>query len=208
MQVVPLGDQARAFEREGQGLLRCSVQRGQRPAGDAVYLEGTLDALRVVRHDAPGRVWIDLLQLCVQRGPAVLRGARLDGLPDSRIRPRQLVQPGREGAVVEHRTADELVNFSPAKLVLDGADGTRAELAGGIALVRIHQVEEVMRHPRALGRAGLGGADVHAAVDLRRVDRDYLERILLGELQREARLAARRRSQQREGRAQGANGRR
>ena len=53
-----------------------------------------------------------------------------------------------------------------------------------------------MRHARALGGAGLRSADVHAAVDLRRIDETISTGSFSASAQGEARLAARRRPEQ------------
>jgi len=50
------------------------------------------------------------------------------------------------------------------------------EVGGAVTLQRIEDVDQVVRHLREFGRGGLGGADVHAAVNQRRVDADDLHR--------------------------------
>ena len=53
-----------------------------------------------------------------------------------------------------------------------GARRLRNEVGDGKRLVRVDEVETVMRHPRPVGRRHLGRPDVEAAVDLSRVGRD------------------------------------
>src|SRR3954462_2123017 len=138
----------------------------------------------------------------MERRPAVLLGLSRNGLAKLRIRLRKRIQPRNQGAVVEHRAAYKQGRFLPLKDLFDDADGVEAELAGGIALVGIDEVDQVMRHACALGGGGLRCADVHAAVDLRRIDRDDFEWILLSETQGEGALAARGRPEERERRRQ------
>ena len=66
-------------------------------------------------------------------------------------------------------------------------------------LVRIDEVEEVMRDPPALGERRLGRPDVHPPVDLARIGREDLDRPvraaeLAGDPDRQAGLAGRRRA--------------
>ena len=63
------------------------------------------------------------------------------------------------------------------------------ELPRRIDLVRRQDVDEVVRHPRAVGGAGLRRAEVEPAVDLERVGADDLPAELRGELHRELALA-------------------
>ena len=55
----------------------------------------------------------------------------------------------------------------------------------------LEEVEQVVRDAASLGLGQLGGADVHAAVDLHRVGVDHLSPEPLGEVEAEARLARR-----------------
>jgi hypothetical protein len=108
----------------------------------------------------------------------------------------QRVEPGGEGAVVEHRAADEERNALAAEDFLNLGNCFLAPSSGRKGLVGVDDVEEVVRHARALGRVRLGGADVHAAVHLRGVHRHDLHGQAGRELGGEARFAARRRPEQ------------
>jgi len=73
-----------------------------------------------------------------------------------------------------------------------GQDLPRGVDPGGDAewLSGRHEVEQVMRDGVAGGGIGLGGADVHAAIHQRGVERHDLHRLRLGHLERERGLAA------------------
>ena len=83
----------------------------------------------------------------------------------------------------------------------EGVPGRRLELRDRELLVRVDQVEQVVRYRRPCGGVGLGGADVHAAVHAHGVDRDDVAVTPSpGQLQRGAGLARRRRPDQGDGR--------
>jgi hypothetical protein len=65
------------------------------------------------------------------------------------------------------------------------------------ALARLDEIEQVVAHALALGACGLRGADVHAAVDQHRVEREDLGACALGDRERELGLARRRRTDER-----------
>ena len=77
-----------------------------------------------------------------------------------------------------------------------------AKLRRRIALVGIDDIDQMMRHRGALCGAWLGRAHVHAAVHLRRVHADDLDRIACGDLERERGLAAGGGPHQQDGRGQ------
>jgi hypothetical protein len=134
----------------------------------------------------------------MHRGPAQARRLGIEFSPDRGVGLGQGVDAGDERPVVEHRAADDERRFLPLENGLDCRKRVVPPAAGRIALVGVDEVDEVMRHPRAQRRAGLGGADVHAAIHQRRVHGHDLERQAPGELERERGLAARRRPEQRE----------
>jgi hypothetical protein len=55
--------------------------------------------------------------------------------------------------------------------------GVFRELRGAVVLCRFEDVDQVMRHALALFTRGLGGADVHAAINIRAVHADDLYRL-------------------------------
>jgi hypothetical protein len=72
----------------------------------------------------------------------------------------------------------------------DGFAGEAAIVSGGAWSVGRKDVDEVVGDAGALGKSGLGGADLHAAIDGDRVAGDYLAGELLGEGKGEGCLAA------------------
>jgi hypothetical protein len=81
---------------------------------------------------------------------------------------------------------------------LHGSDRVGAEAPGRVAPGRIDQVDQVVRHLRALDGRGLGRADVHAAVHQRRVHAHDFRGQARSEPHRQRRLAARGRPEERE----------
>ena len=96
---------------------------------------------------------------------------------------------GPARAQVEPTAADQ-DRRPPAGGDLSEGDARAAgELAGRVALGGIENVDEVVRHPGALGERRLGGADVEPAVDLQRVGVDDLSAQSLGESERQRALS-------------------
>ncbi len=137
----------------------------------------------------------------MQRRPAAARRVGIELAALLRVGLRQRIEAGGEGAVVEHRAANQQRRFPPLENLADSADRVGAPAPGGVALIRIDDVDQVMRYALALYRARLGGADVHAPVNLRRIERDDLQGYLFRKRESERRLAARRGPQKRVSRA-------
>ncbi len=78
-------------------------------------------------------------------------------------------------------------------------DRIGAELRSGIAFFRADEVDQVMGAAGLLGGAGLGGTDVHVAIDQRRIDADDFHRQLLRQGQRAGGLATGGRAEQQQG---------
>jgi hypothetical protein len=74
--------------------------------------------------------------------------------------------------------------------IVDQARRVGRELRGRVGLARVEDVDQVVRQRGTLGHARLGGADVHAAVDQRRIDADDFQRHAFGQRQRDRALAA------------------
>jgi hypothetical protein len=155
---------------------RVSMPGGERPAADPVHFERALDPLRVERREPRGGRWIDARELGVKRRPAVLRGLRIECRADGGVGRRHRIEAVEQRLEVEHRAADEKrqraaradLGNEPARVL----DEERRRPGFG----RIDDVDQVVRNERALGRARLRGADVHAAIDQRRIDADDLDR--------------------------------
>ena len=179
-----------------------AVPGRERPAADAVDLERALDALAVVRRQARRRRRVDRCELGVQRRPARAQRARVDVGTHRGIGLGQGIEAVEQRLEVQHRAADQQRHAAALANRRDRRARVGDEARRRIALGRVDDVDQVVRHGRALGRARLRGADVHAAVDERRVDADDLDRTARrergGDRQRGRALARRRRSGQAE----------
>ncbi|CAM2152120.1 hypothetical protein PT2222_270122 [Paraburkholderia tropica] len=184
----------RRFERDGheavaRGLVVAARRRGQqrrhRLPGQHPDFERALDALRVVRREARGRGRIDLREARVQRGPAVAGGLGVELRAHGGIGARQIVQTLCERLVVEHRAAHEQRHVAPRDDLARYAQRVGAKVGGGIGIGRIDDIDQMMRRRRAFFRARFRGADIHLAIDERRIDADDLDRAALrGHLRR------------------------
>src|SRR5690242_7121378 len=63
---------------------RRALQQREWPPGAQTYFERSLDALTVIRGDARRRLGVEPRELGVQRGPTLLRGARIERCPQLR----------------------------------------------------------------------------------------------------------------------------
>lgn len=153
------------------------------------HFERPLDPLRIVRREPRGRVGIDLREPRVQGGPAIARGFRIESRAHVRIGAGQVVEPLRQRLVVQHRAAREQRRAAARGDLTDQAQRVGAETRGRIRVGRIDDVDQMVRHARALFARRLRGADIHVAVDERRIDADDLDRAARGERQRRGRLA-------------------
>ena len=116
--------------------------------------------------------------------------ARTAGIPGERCR----VDAGEHGPQPEPGPAREDPDPAAAAEGRQRVQGVGAEVGHGERLVRLHEIEPVVDDAPTLGRRGLRGPDIEAAVDLSRVRRDDLGRDatlqqVLGENEGEARLA-------------------
>jgi hypothetical protein len=86
-----------------------------------------------------------------------------------------------------------------ARLRAATSPGRLAGEAGRVvAIIGLDDVHQVVADRSALLGRGLGGADVHPAVDLTGVDAHHLDRPVLAERDRQSRLADARRAEDRE----------
>src|SRR5207247_4011225 len=81
-----------------------------------------------------------------------------------------------QGLKVEHRATDQEGDAAAGGDFGDQSYGVAAELCGGVAPGRVDDVDEVVRYRSAFGDRRFRGADVHAAVDLRGIHADDLDR--------------------------------
>ena len=141
----------------------------------------------------------------MQRRPAFGRGARIDARAHRRDRRRQRGQAFLQRLEVEHRAADDERHRAARA---DGRDRARSRRHGSAPPNRrrsgsMMSIRWCGTRARA-ARVGLRGADVHAAIDLRRIDADDFDGKALRERHRERALARRGRThQQHRGNAHG-----
>ncbi len=204
----------RRFQREdaqGQGVvIRApgSQMRRERPTAELPHFQRALDALGVARSKAGRGDRIDFGQPGVQRGPAEPGGLGVEFGAHGRIGLRQFGQAGLQRLEVEQGAADDQGLGAALANFLDKPARVRSELRRAIALRRVEDVEQVVHGLGALVSAGLGGADIHAAIDQRRVHADEFHGFaalsgLLDELQSRGGFAAGSRADEAENRLWG-----
>ena len=184
-------------KRQRLGFAPAELLRHRVP-GETEYLERALDSLRIARLQPHRRLWIDARQLGVERRPAPISGLRFDGRPDPVIGLRQRREPFAQRLEVEHGPADEQRHAAARGDLAHEPQRIGAELRRRVAFGRVDDVDQVVRHAAPLGPARLGGADIHAAEYLRRIDADDLDREIPRQLERDRALAARGRPHQKD----------
>ncbi|MNV10229.1 hypothetical protein D3C71_1007430 [compost metagenome] len=132
---------------------------------------------------------IDHRQLFVQGLPAKARSLFFDLRTDLGIGGRHICQTFNQSLVIEHGAAHQQRNFSPCGDIGHGFQGVTAEIRSRIALGRVENIDQTMRILRQQLFGRLGGADVHATVDQRRIDADQFARQDLGEFDGQVGLA-------------------
>ncbi len=185
----------------GERRQRRLLQACDRLAGDTIDLERALNALRVVHVDPRRRGRVHARELLVQCGPALGRGLRVD----LRRAPRgsasgSCAMPPSERMEIEHRPADQQrLPCRAARSRCISRARVAHELARGVT--RSSGSRMSMRWwgiARARREVRLGGADIHAAIHLRGVDADDLQRKLARQIERQRRFAGARRAHQQE----------
>ena len=153
------------------------VQLAQRLAGQSMHFERTLNSLRIVRLDARARhCGSSAASSRMQRRPAALRRFGIDCRTHCRVRRRHLRESAAQRTEIEHRAADQQRQLAARVDVVDRLPRVAHELSGRVRLRRIENVDQVMRiAARRTSRRRLAGADVHAAIDHRRIDADDLD---------------------------------
>ena len=166
-----------------------AVKRGQGTAGEPPDFERAPDALRIKGLQPRGRDRIAARELGVQRRPSLPARLRLQRGAHGRIGLGHGVQAVDQGLEIEHGAADQQGQAAARR---DGGDQrlrVAGKLGGAVGLQRVADVDQVVRHGGAFCGRGFGRADVHAAIDQRRVDADDLDPVLLRNRHRGGRLA-------------------
>ncbi len=160
-----------------------------RPSARHPHFEGALDAVPVRRGDLSTTLRVDFRQPGVQPPrPPRPRGDRAQASPDRFVARRHLRQAGQEGSQVEERSTHQDGPLPAPGDVAEDRARPRREIGSVELLLRVDDVDEVMRYACPLFRVRLGAADVEAAVDLDGIEIDDLSTQLLRQLQGEPRL--------------------
>ncbi len=159
-------------------------------------LQGPLDTFEIVGVNPFGGLRIDSGQLGVQRRRtfefcafAQLRAERLVG-------GRTFKEPVHQAHQVERRAGDDESALAARLNIGDGPIGEFDVARNAERFARLGDVDQMMRDGGALRGRGLGRADVHAAIDLHRIDAENLGAESWGQLDRRGRLAGRRAAEQ------------
>ena len=184
-------DQRQHQDTEGRraGLL-CGKEAAQGAAGEAQHLDGTLDALRIGGLQARSGFRVQARQFGMQGRPAVGGGFDVDCGAQSGIRLRQVCEAFAQRFHIQHGAAHQQRNAARRGDVRHLAQRIAAEGCRGITFFRRDQVDQAVRKARQRRRIGLGGADVHVAEHLRRVDADDVAGKARGEFKSQGGLAA------------------
>ena len=160
---------------------RGADQFAHRPPAQGMNFERPLDALRIAWLKTRRGLRIDGCQSCVHRRPAEPRRLVIQRCTHGRVGGGQVIKAGCECARIEHRAAHQQRQSTSAANLADQLPRIAHEAGSGIGLARIDQIDQVMRHGSQLGRGRFGSADVHAAIDQRRVDADDFDLEALGQ---------------------------
>ena len=159
---------------------RCSLvgsnQVRQRLPGQPPDLQRALDALAVVGCQARGRGRVDAGQLLVHRRPADGARLRVQLLARGGVGGWQLGHAVAQGPEVQQGAAHEQGQRAARLDLGDEPRGIVREFRGRVRLVRVADIDQMVRHGGEFVGTGLGRADVHAAVDQRRVHADDFHR--------------------------------
>ncbi|EHM53675.1 hypothetical protein HMPREF9080_01645, partial [Cardiobacterium valvarum F0432] len=155
-----------------RGTLLCGIVRARSFAAGHDKFEGADEALAVVRHDARRAGRIEAGEFGVQGGGSFTVQARFDSGTIMRVGGGQAIHAGIEGVVIEHGAANEDGNLSRLVSHLDFMRGIGGKTGSGIGFFRIKNVDEGVRVTDEGCSVRFGGANIHAAIDLRGIDAD------------------------------------
>ncbi|OPZ69496.1 MAG: hypothetical protein BWY83_01956 [bacterium ADurb.Bin478] len=139
------------------------------PAGKFIHLQGADDALGIVDVQAVVGLRIHSLQIGIDRLASLFAYSLPPLFFDLRVRDLGCKQSADQRLEIKARAADHPHTTPAAQKVRDAATGLASELAGAVGLIRIADVDKMVGNPAAFLRGGLGGADVHKAVNLARI---------------------------------------
>jgi hypothetical protein len=205
VQYAAVGRHQRDVEQlEGQGTGGLfGEEAAQRAAGKAHDFQRALDALGIVGFEAGRGVGVVARQFGVQRGPALRRGFGVDLRAQRGVGLRQFGEAFAQGFDIQHGAADQQRDAAGGADAFHFAQRVAAELRRRIAFFGRDQVDQPVREARQRRGVGLGGADVHVAEHLRRIDADDVAGKARGKLEGQRGLAAGGGADQQDGRRQG-----
>src|SRR6266568_605948 len=178
MQRAAIGRNESEFdEAEGEGRRFSSPEQlRHRLSTDPKDLECPLDALRIGGFQPRGGFRIDAGKLRVQRLRAALRRRSIDVGAHLGVGFGQIGKSFAQRLEVKHGAPDEQRDPPTRCDFPHQAQRVFSETGGRIRLGRVDDVDQVVGHRGALRDRGLGRAEVHVAIHLRRVDAHHFER--------------------------------
>ena len=192
---------ARRIQGDGKCLPRwrstllCGVVCARSFAAGHDKFEGADEALAVVRHDARRASRIETGEFGVQGGGTFAVQARFNSGTIMWIGSGQAVHSDIEGVVIEHGTADEDGNLSRLKSRLDFMRRIGGKTGSRVGFFRVKNVNEGVRITDEGCSVRFGGADIHAAIDLRRIDTNEVHGMTVNEGKGKVGLAGRGRAE-------------
>ena len=183
---------SRPMERKSTGRflpLARGQQLGHRPAGQAIDLHGALQALAVGRVQPCCGQRVKKGQFRVQCRPALGGGFAVDFGTQRGVGLRQVGQPMQQGAEIKHRPADQQRHLAGRGDLGHRRQRVGAETGGGIAFFRRNEVDQAVRVTCQRVAVRFGGADIHVAENLRRIDTDQFDGKTVSQRHGDRRLA-------------------
>ena len=183
VQHVPVGRQQRQLEYAPRKARRrpAALQLGKRPAGQLDHFQRALQALRIVAADPAGGGGVEIRQPRMHGRPTELLRFGGQSRAGRRVGFRQVGQPLLQRAEVQPGTADQQRHPALRADPPHRRQRVGAEIRCRIRLAGIADVDQRVRMARQCRRVGFRRADVHAAVDQRRIDADQAQRKLLAQ---------------------------
>jgi hypothetical protein len=158
-------------ERHGWIGVETGSERTERTTAADGDLEGAHDPALIGRLHLARRDGVEFGELSMERGGPF--GGRSRFQLGAHVGPaaRHVHRVG-DAAQVQPGAGDQYRSVRSIGDAFQRCRGCRREIADRELFGRVDQIEAVMRHCNAIGSRRLGGADVHAPVDLHRVDGD------------------------------------
>jgi len=144
--------------------------RGDRLAGERIYLHRAHEPLLVARRELFRPLGIDQPQLFPERRAAERVILRAERFAHAGIAGRGgKIPSGEKRLDIKPRPADDDGRFAPGKQRVTARRRVFDPAADAVVLGGVGHVDHMVRHAAHFFPRGLGRADVHAAVELHRV---------------------------------------